>query len=573
MLRTNDSPGPPPSPRSVRADRAGDRAFGLRYRSARRTPPPSSPNAAAAGRRRWSRGRSGDEAGRCRPCIARAVGAGAAPPPVAVPGQPRPFAEVIKDAKETQGLFRIWQKDEKVWIEIAPDQFGVPYLFTVNLSRGVGEQGVYGGMMLADQIVEWKRIGNTVQLIAKNYAFTGGANAPIAQGVKEGFTDSLLGSTTVASQPHPERKTVLVDVERAAVDRHPGRASASRPASTCGTTRSTRRTRASRRCATPPTSRRSSCPRITRIRVRRCRRRRRRRRRRRARSRRSRRCRMRAACSSATRTTSRSCPSRCPRGAPIRASATSKARSGTSRPTPSTRRRTHYVNRWRLEKKDPAAALSEPKEPIVFWIDRNVSREIPAGGARRHPRMEQGVREDRLQGRDRREAAGRRCGVRHLRRAPLDGALVRLDRCRDSRSGPSTVDPRTGEILDAQVAIPEAWSRGDRTFITEQAPSAWPAFDAYRLRSASTADACTYATRGARRDGVRSRRPRSSAARSSRAAPRPTRSSPASLKAVVMHEVGHTLGLRHNFRASTVYPAREDLRSRRSAARTASRAR
>ena len=32
----------------------------------------------------------------------------------------------------------------------------------------------------------------------------------------------------------------------------------------------------------------------------------------------------------------------------------------------------HYVNRWRLEKKDPAAALSEPKQPIVFWIDRTV---------------------------------------------------------------------------------------------------------------------------------------------------------------------------------------------------------
>ena len=138
--------------------------------------------------------------------VAQAVGAAAA----AATG-PKPFAEVIKDAKETAGLFRIWQKDEKVWIEIAPEQFGVPYLFTVNLSRGLGEQGVYGGMMIGDQIVEFKRIGNNVQLIAKNYAFTGGTNAPIAQGVKEGFTDSLLGASTVVSQPHPERKTVLIE--------------------------------------------------------------------------------------------------------------------------------------------------------------------------------------------------------------------------------------------------------------------------------------------------------------------------------------------------------------------------
>ena len=139
--------------------------------------------------------------------VAQAAGAAAA----AATG-PKPFADVIKDAKETPGLFRVWQKDEKVWIEIAPEQFGVPYLFTSNLSRGVGEQGVYGGMMLGDQIVEFKRIGNNAQLIAKNHAFTGGANAPIAQGVKEGFTDSLLSARRcVVSLPHPERKSVLLD--------------------------------------------------------------------------------------------------------------------------------------------------------------------------------------------------------------------------------------------------------------------------------------------------------------------------------------------------------------------------
>src|SRR6266496_763896 len=145
--------------------------------------------------------------GHSAPAAAAAAAAAAA----VVQGQPRPFADVIKDAKETPGLLGLWQKDDRVWIEIAPDQFGKPFLFTANLSRGVGEQGVYGGMMLADQIVEFKRIGNLVQLIAKNYAFTGGANAPIVQGVKEGFTDSLVGTTIVSSQPHPERKSVLIE--------------------------------------------------------------------------------------------------------------------------------------------------------------------------------------------------------------------------------------------------------------------------------------------------------------------------------------------------------------------------
>jgi len=32
----------------------------------------------------------------------------------------------------------------------------------------------------------------------------------------------------------------------------------------------------------------------------------------------------------------------------------------------------HNIKRWRLEKKDPQAALSEPVQPITFWMDRNI---------------------------------------------------------------------------------------------------------------------------------------------------------------------------------------------------------
>ena len=34
--------------------------------------------------------------------------------------------------------------------------------------------------------------------------------------------------------------------------------------------------------------------------------------------------------------------------------------------------RVHYVQRWRLEKQDPQAPLSEPVQPIIYWLDRNI---------------------------------------------------------------------------------------------------------------------------------------------------------------------------------------------------------
>ena len=46
-----------------------------------------------------------------------------------------------------------------------------------------------------------------------------------------------------------------------------------------------------------------------------------------------------------------------------------------------------YIRRWRLEKKNPAAAVSEPKQPITYWIDRNVPekyRKAVAEGIRTH---------------------------------------------------------------------------------------------------------------------------------------------------------------------------------------------
>ena len=137
---------------------------------------------------------------------------------------PRPFADIIKDAKQIPGYFNVYQKDEKVWIEVKPDQFETPFFFQINSTRGMGEAGVYPNWMLRGHIVEFKKLGSTVQLIARNNKFIATPGTPIARAVKESFTDSLLAVTAAASAPHPERKSILIDANALLLADIPGTA-------------------------------------------------------------------------------------------------------------------------------------------------------------------------------------------------------------------------------------------------------------------------------------------------------------------------------------------------------------
>lgn len=152
---------------------------------------------------------------------APAAGAPATPPAAATPpGQPKPYKDVLKDAKAIPGYFTLHQKDEKVWIEIKPDQFDKPFFFSANIPRSVGERGLFGGQMghqymgspfAGSHMAKWKKIGNHVQLIAMNTEFFAKAGTPQAQFVSESFSDSLIASAPVAAAAHPDTKAVVVE--------------------------------------------------------------------------------------------------------------------------------------------------------------------------------------------------------------------------------------------------------------------------------------------------------------------------------------------------------------------------
>ncbi len=124
---------------------------------------------------------------------------------------PRPFKDIVKGAREIPGLFALYQKEDKVWLAIAPEQFDKPFLFTHGIPKSIGERGLYGGQMGGAQLAVWRKIGGQVQLVAKNTKFFAQQGTPQARFVAESFSDSLLASTSVVAAPHPDTKAILVE--------------------------------------------------------------------------------------------------------------------------------------------------------------------------------------------------------------------------------------------------------------------------------------------------------------------------------------------------------------------------
>jgi hypothetical protein len=122
---------------------------------------------------------------------------------------------------------------------------------------------------------------------------------------------------------------------------------------------------------------------------------------------------------------------------------------------------TRYINRWKLEKREPSLKMSPPKEPIVYYVEHTV----PA-------RYRRWVKEGTLYW----NAAFEKVGIRdaievyyqdketgqHMDKDPED---VRYNFIRwlsndiGTAIGPSRAHPITGKILDADIVLTDGWIR------------------------------------------------------------------------------------------------------------------
>ena len=450
------------------------------------------------------------------------------------------FSDVTKGAEVRSGIFMLYLKRDKVLLSLSPGQLDRDYLLVTQLSRGVGELGLDGGSSIRSDLVRFHRAGDRIELQVVNPRFAATPGTPMARAVDYSFGHSVAQSFPIATMR--DNGEILLDVApfllsdwadlgaffqgiatqrkltgAIALDRERSSLEQIRvfPGNLEARVRLTFQSNRNLGLETVPDYRWIPVG-------------------------------VHYSLLELPATPMRS------RYADERVGYFVSAIKNFSRDTAESFF-VRYVNRWRLEKRDPGAALSEPLKPIVYYIDRTVPTEWK-------PWVRAGI----LEWNRAFEEAGFRNAIQVLD-AP-DDTLWSAEDARYStvrwtatnRSvyavGPSNVDPRTGEILNADVLVSAAWIqtwRGESGEYVTPETAIRSAFleDSVAAGMNDELRLCSLAD-GMRRQGTLTRAVLGERAGKPDGGAATRRYIGQALKSLIMHEIGHTLGLRHNFRGS-----------------------
>jgi Met-zincin/Domain of unknown function (DUF5117)/Domain of unknown function (DUF5118) len=422
-----------------------------------------------------------------------------APPPA--PGTPRPYDRVItKEAKSDTGVFTVHRIGERLYYEIPAAQLNKEFLWVSQIARttvGAGQ----GGQAVGSRVVRWERHNNRVFLRSVSYDIVADRNMPIAQAVAAANNDTILMAFNVEALGKDEAP--VIDVTRLFTTEVPEFSGRSRVRS--------RAFDASRSFV----ERAVSFPENIEV--------------------------------EATHTFSTGVELTGPQpgaaGGGARPGSASVVMHYSMVKLPEQpmmprvfdervgyftvqqydygreehrAQRRRYITRWRLEKKDPNAALSEPIKPIVYYID-------PATPPKWVPFIKRGIESW--------QPAFEEAGFKNAILAkdapsktqdpdwsPEDArySVIRwLPSTTENASGPHVSDPRTGEILESDIQFHHNVMNLVRDWYFVQVAPLDP-------RAAKL--------------------------------PLPDDLMGRLLEYVTAHEVGHTLGFQHNMKASSEYP-------------------
>jgi Met-zincin/Domain of unknown function (DUF5117)/Domain of unknown function (DUF5118) len=119
------------------------------------------------------------------------------------------FNEVTKGADKVEGLFTLYRKGDHLYAEIRPDQFNQPFLVPITIARGLAQTGhPVGG---EEMVLIFRRVGDRVQLVRRNIHYKAPAGTPLDKAVKQNYTDSVLLALPIVAVNQMKGGAPLID--------------------------------------------------------------------------------------------------------------------------------------------------------------------------------------------------------------------------------------------------------------------------------------------------------------------------------------------------------------------------
>ncbi len=125
------------------------------------------------------------------------------------------YSDLVKGLNEDEGLFKLYQKDDKVMFEIPKSELGKDMLW---VTRVVAVPENFGGFIgsgwkMSEQVVKWEKVNENILLRSISFNNVADTTDAISKSVADNNLSPIIGAFKIEGQPD-DKEAYLVDVSK-----------------------------------------------------------------------------------------------------------------------------------------------------------------------------------------------------------------------------------------------------------------------------------------------------------------------------------------------------------------------
>lgn len=121
----------------------------------------------------------------------------------------QPYVAFMRGATSDGGVIDLVRKDDELYLDLKPANFGTPYIILPSIASGVGGDA-YAGRVYDPMVVIFKRVGKRVMWITPNARYVADKGTAAAASLAVSVADSVIQSSPIVSES-PDGEHIVIN--------------------------------------------------------------------------------------------------------------------------------------------------------------------------------------------------------------------------------------------------------------------------------------------------------------------------------------------------------------------------